>query len=284
MDEEMRRKLRAFARQPLAMVGVVVFLAFVIVALCAPLLAPYDPETQTLRNRLKPPDQAFVLGTDQFGRDVLSRLVWGSRVSLEVGAGTVLLGGTAGVLLGLTAGLNRWADEVVTRVTDILMAFPSLLLAMALVAALGSSLTNVIVALAVTTVPRFARVVRGSVLALHGRDFVQSARALGAAQSRILLRHLLPNCLGQIVVLATLWLPAAILSEASLSFLGLGVRPPAPTWGNMISEGKSHLINAPWTVLSPGVALILVVLAVNLVGDSLRDILDPRLRGEREAS
>jgi peptide/nickel transport system permease protein len=284
---EKRRAVRVFIRflkqNPLAMFGVVVILISVLVSVFVPFLPIEDPLVQDLPSRLKPPSTGHLLGTDQFGRDILSRLIWGGRISLLVGGLTVVLGGLTGVVLGLISGyFGKFVDVMIMRFTDILLCFPALLLAMAICAAIGSSLWNVVISISIVTVPRFARLVRGSALSVKEEDFVEAARALGQSPVKIIFFHILPNVLSTILVLATLWLPAAILTEASLSFLGLGVMPPTPTWGNMVSEGKGFLQYAPWIAVFSGAAIVFVVLAFNFVGDALRDALDPRLKGERE--
>jgi len=250
------------------------------VAVLAPWVAPRDPFEQALRFRLSGVGQnGFMLGADDFGRDVLSRTIWGARVSMVVGIASVTLGAFGGVALGLLAGFyGRLLGALIIRLLDVLLTFPTILLAIALIAATGAGLGNVIVAIAVTNVPRFARVTRGSVLSVRERDFITAARALGANDARIIGRHVLPDVVSPIVVLATLNVGAAILTEASLSFLGLGVAPPTPTWGAIIHSGSQNLERAPWVALSAGAAIMLTVLAFNLLGDGIRDALDPRLK------
>jgi peptide/nickel transport system permease protein len=276
--------LYRFLRQnPLAMFGAVVILVSIVSALLVPILPLEDPLRQSLPERLKPPSTAHFFGTDNYGRDVLSRVVWGGRISLLVGIFSVLIGSGIGVTLGVISGyFGKLADTVIMRLTDIVLSFPALLLAMAICAAMGSTLWNVIVAISLVTVPRFSRLVRGSTLSVKEADFVEAARALGQSRGKIIFKHILPNILSPILVMATLWIPAAIITEASLSFLGLGVMPPTPTWGNIISDGKSYLQNAPWISLFSGIVIVLVVMAFNFVGDAVRDAFDPRLKGERE--
>jgi len=276
--------LYRFLRQnPLAMFGAVVILVSIVSALLVPILPLEDPLRQSLPERLKPPSTAHLFGTDNYGRDVLSRVVWGGRISLLVGIFSVLIGSGIGVTLGVISGYcGKLADTVIMRLTDIVLSFPALLLAMAICAAMGSTLWNVIVAISLVTVPRFSRLVRGSTLSVKEADFVEAARALGQSRGKIIFKHILPNILSPILVMATLWIPAAIITEASLSFLGLGVMPPTPTWGNIISDGKSYLQNAPWISLFSGIVIVLVVMAFNFVGDAVRDAFDPRLKGERE--
>jgi peptide/nickel transport system permease protein len=268
---------------PLALFGSVVILVSIVSSGIVPLLPIQDPLYQDLPNRLKPPSADHLFGTDNYGRDVLSRLLWGGKVSLLVGIFSVAIGSFIGVILGIISGYcGKIIDALIMRITDILLSFPALLLAMAICAAIGSSLWNVIIAIAIVSVPRFSRLVRGSTLSVKEMDFVEAARALGQNPVKIIFFHILPNVFSPILVLATLWIPAAIITEASLSFLGLGVMPPTPTWGNMISEGKSYMINAPWISIFSGAAIVLVVMSFNFVGDAVRDAFDPRLKGERE--
>jgi peptide/nickel transport system permease protein len=272
---------RFLTRNPLAFFGVAVIAVSIAVALLAPMLPIPDPLNQDLPGRLRAPSAQHWLGTDNFGRDVLSRVVWGGRVSLFVGILSVAIGALVGIALGINSGFfGRRVDQVIMRITDILLSFPPLLLALAICAAMGSSLGNVIVAISIVSVPRFARLVRGSALSVKELEFVEAARALGQGSMKIIALHVLPNVLSPLLVLATLWIPGAILTEASLSFLGLGVMPPTPTWGNIISEGKSYVKSAPWIAMFSGLAIVLVVMAFNFVGDAVRDAFDPRLRGE----
>lgn len=255
-------------------------LLILLVALLAPALAPRDPTAQSLLRRLSAPGASgYLLGADEFGRDILSRLLWGARVSLLVGLSAVGIGAAVGMLLGLLAGFYRgWIEAVIVRLLDVLLTFPPILLAIAIVAAAGSGLLNVITAIAVTNVPRFARVVRASTLSAREAEYVSAARVIGAPDWRILAGHVVPNILSPAIVIATLNIGAAILTEASLSFLGLGVAPPTPTWGGMIQGGTQQLERAPWIALSAGAAIMLTVLAFNLLGDGIRDVLDPRLK------
>jgi peptide/nickel transport system permease protein len=261
--------------------GVVVILAVLAIAAAAPAIAPYDPIANDLRARLQPPSRVHVFGTDDFGRDVFSRVVWGTRTSLLVAAIVVAVAALGGAIVGLVSGYTGGRlDDVVMRVIDVLLAFPALLLALAVMAALGSSLVNVILAVAVAFLPRFARLQRSVVLSVREREFVMAAEALGSPRLRVLWRHVMPNCLAPLIVMSTVSAADAILVEASLSFLGLGVQPPAPTWGAVISDGRSFLQNAPWISGLSGVAIMCTVLGLNLLGDGARDVLDPTLRGE----
>ena len=248
-------------------------------ALLAPMVAPHDPLKQDLNHALARPDRAHLLGTDNVGRDVLSRVIWGTRVSLVAGLGSVAIAVLAGGLLGLLAGYaGGRIDGLVMRLMDAVLSFPPLVLALALGAVLGAGLTGVVIALGVVYTPTFARLMRGQVLSITAREYVDAARALGVPGWRIAWSHVLPNATAPIVVQASLSVAFAILAEASLSFLGLGVQPPAASWGSMISAGRGYLQAAPWIVFGPGAALFVTVVGLNFVGDAVRDALDPRLR------
>jgi peptide/nickel transport system permease protein len=282
----MRQVLRAVLRSRAGLLGWVLLLVFVAAALLGPqALHLPSPIAMNLRARSLPPTLrwdalgAHPLGTDQLGRDILSRIVTGSRVTLTVGASAVLLGGAIGVALGIVAGyLGGIVDRVLMRLVDMQMAIPLMLLALTVVAAVGPSLRNLVIVLALTSWVRYARIIRGAVLSLRQREFVQSARAIGAGGLAIMLRHILPNVLTPALIIATLELARVVILEASLSFLGLGIQPPAPSWGSMLAEGRTYLSSAWWITTFPGVAILLTVLGVNLVGDWLRDQFDPRLR------
>ncbi len=264
----------------LAVVGALVVVAAIVVAVAAPVLAPGDPIKNALLDRLTPPTwgREHPLGTDTLGRDVASRLLHGARVSLIVGFSAVVLAGVVGVALGLLSGWYRgWLDDLVMRLGDVQLAFPVLVLAVAVLAVLGASLLNLIVVLGVTGWITYARIVRGEVLTLRERDFVAAARALGANDAWIVRRHLLPNVLPPLVVVATFSVARTIIAEASLSFLGLGIPAPEPSWGAMLDEGRNYITTGWWLALFPGLAILVVVLGINLVGDWLRDVLDPRL-------
>ena len=270
----------ALLRSPLAVTGLALILLFAVCALLAPVLTQYDPVDQDLSVRLAPPSLTHWLGTDQLGRDLFSRLLYGARISLAVGLFVVATAGAFGTAIGLIAGYaGGIADEVLMRVTDVFLAFPPLILAMAIAGALGPSLTNAMLAIAVVTWPVYARLVRGQVLSLREREFIQAAHSIGAAMPRILLRHLMPNTLAPLLVQASFDWGGAILATAGLSFIGFGAQPPTPEWGVMISEGRKFISTQPWLSLFPGIAILLAVAAFNLIGDGLRDALDPRLRG-----
>jgi peptide/nickel transport system permease protein len=259
-------------------VGFVIVLIAVGAALVGPLLTPYDPAAQELARRLEGPTLAHPFGLDELGRDILARILSGARISLLVGLAVVSVSSAVGMLLGSIAGyFGGRIDDVISRVIDVLMAFPGILLAIALVAVLGPSLTNVVLALSIIGWVGYARLVRGQTLRAREFDFVQAARALGAGSGRIILRHVLPTALPAVVVQATLGMAGAIIAEAALSFLGLGVQPPTPSWGTMLDAGRSHLFDAPHLTIFPGVAIALLVLGFNFLGDGLRDRVDPKL-------
>ncbi len=261
------------------MSGGLIVTLFVALAILAPMLAPYEPLRGQLGERLLPPSVGHWLGTDELGRDVLSRVLYGARISLQIQIAAVGLALVLGTLLGVVAGyVGRWPDMLIMRVVDIMMAFPGIFLALAIIAALGTGLGNVIIASAIFLVPQFARVVRGSVLTLKEKEFVEAARALGERDVTIILRYLLPNSLAPIIVQTSLRMATVLLTASGLSFLGLGVQPPSPEWGAMLSNARAYMITAPHVATVPGVAIMLVVLGFNLLGDGLRDALDPRLR------
>lgn len=274
--------LAAFSRRhPLGAAGGLIVVIMVLLAILAPVVSPYDPLAMNLKQRLQPPGVEFLLGSDNYGRDVLSRIIWGSQISLYVGLLSVLTGTTVGAFLGLISGY--WGgriDTIIQRLMDTLMTFPMLVLALCIMAVLSTSLNNVVIAIAVTQVPRTARVLRSSALTVAGTEYVTAARAIGCLDWRILFRHVMPNCLAPFIILGTAGLGWAIVVEASLSFLGMGVPPPAPSWGGMLSgTGREYANTAPWLAIFPGVALSLAVFGFNLLGDAIRDAWDPRLRG-----
>ena len=274
-----RDALRKLARHRSAMVGLVITAIIAALALLAPLIAPHDPLHQNLRQALAPPSATHWMGTDEFGRDIFSRILFGAGISLQVGLLVVFVSGVSGVILGLLAGFyGGWVDMVISRAIEILLAFPGLLLAIAIVTILGPSLVNALIAISIANIPRYARVTRGVVLAEKQRDYVAATRALGSRDGRLMFRHVLPNILAPIIVLATLGIASAILTAASLSFLGLGAPPPEPEWGAMLSTGRSYIRRAWWITVFPGLAIMITVLAFNLFGDGLRDILDPKTK------
>ncbi len=272
--------LRALMENPVTGVAVVILLLMSFVAIAAPLLAPQDPSAIDAFNTLANPSAGHWLGTDQSGRDVLSRLIYGTRISLPVGLISVSIAFAVGVPLGLVAGYRGGLlDSLIMRMMDGILAFPSIMLALGIIATLGPGLPQIMIAIGFTSVPVYARVVRAQVLSLKQQDFVTAAIAIGASTRRILFRHILPNTLAPLIVQGSLGMAFAILSEAGLSFLGVGVQPPTPSWGGMLQSAVARIYEAPWLSVYPGVAIVIVVLALNLVGDGLRDALDPRLRG-----
>ncbi len=276
------RKLLFFAQlYILGTIGLVIMITFVLTALFADLICRYDPLTVDSAHALLHPGARHWMGTDSFGRDVWARIVHGAQISLAVGIGSTALGASIGVIIGLTSGyMSGWVDLVFQRVTDILQSLPLLVLALVMTAALGPSLPNVIIAIAIPLVPIVARVIRANTLTLREQPFVEAAKSIGMSEMRIALRHVLPNTLAPLIVLATAQFGSTILTEASLSFLGLGIPEPYPSWGRMLSESAAEYVRtAPWLVIFPGVAISLAVFGTNLFGDALRDILDPRQRG-----
>src|SRR5215831_12898609 len=274
-----QRMLRRLARRRGAMLGLAVVALFAAMALLAPRLAPYDPLQTSWSAVRKAPSAAHWFGTDEIGRDVLSRVIWGARASLLAGLVSVCISLSLGVPIGLAAGyIGRGVDALISRITDAMLACPFLILAIALAAFLGPSLTNAMIAIGISATPVFVRLTRAQVLAVKVEDYVEAARALGNPHLRIAWRHVLPNVVASLVVQATLAIAAAIIAEASLSFLGLGQQPPAPSWGSMLNTAKNYIDNAPWMAVWPGLSIFLLVLSFNLLGDGLRDALDPRHR------
>jgi peptide/nickel transport system permease protein len=276
--------VRAFLRRRSAVVGAALVVVNVLVALLATPIAGVDPQALDVKARLARPTAQHWFGTDHVGRDAWSRVVHGARLSMIVGGSVVALSFVGGVVFGVLGGYFRGLDNVLMRVMDGLMAFPGIILAIAMMASLGPSVLNVIVALGVVYVPRVARIVRGSVLVIRETPYVEAARALGIGDTRIIARHVLPNCLSPVIVQGTFIFAAAVLGEAALSFLGVGVPPQIPSWGNVLAEGRSYLQQAPWLTLFPGAAIMGSILGLNLFGDGLRDLLDPKLRGVQGAS
>jgi peptide/nickel transport system permease protein len=275
-----RNAIAALARDRTALLGVGLFVVLVVAAVFAPLVAPYSPIELHVQDRLQGPSRTYLLGTDELGRDLLSRLIYGARASLAVGSIALAIAASVGTTLGLLGGyLGGPVDAVIMRVMDGLLAFPSIILALAIVTALGPGLGNAMLAIGIVTIPNFARIVRGSVLSLKEKEFVEAARASGATSRYVMLSVLLPNCLSPLLVQASVSFANAILTEAALSFLGLGVQPPTPSWGAMLDAGRKYLDQTAWYSFSAGAAIFLSVLSLNLVGDGLRDALDPRLQG-----
>lgn len=272
--------LKRLVKHRLALVGMLIILGFLVVAAFAPQIAPRDPFRFSLANKLRPPSAAFVLGTDELGRDVLSRILHGTRVSLMMAVVSVAIGLVIGTPVGALSGFYGGASDILTqRVVDVMMAFPGILLAIVVVAVLGPGLWNAMLAVGISFVPTYVRVVRGSVLEIREREFVEAARAVGTPNLTIVRRHIFPNCLAPLIVLSTLQMASAILWAAGLGFLGLGAQPPTPEWGTMLGRSQAYIRVAPHVAIFPGVAIALAVLGFNLLGDGLRDALDPRLRG-----
>jgi len=264
----------------ISLLGTLIVLLFILTAAMAPLLAPYHPVNDgSLVERLQAPSVSHLLGTDSQGRDILSRIIYGARVSVQVGVISVGIALVIGTLMGMVAGFyGGWVDNVMMRLVDIMLAFPGVLLAIAITAVLGPELKNAMIAVGVVNIPAFARIVRSTVLSVKAMEYVEAARAIGATDVRIIFRHVLPNSMAPLIVQTTLNIGTAILDAAALSFLGLGAQPPTPEWGAMLSDGRSYLQKAPWVMFFPGMAIMLVVLGFNLLGDGLRDALDPRLK------
>jgi peptide/nickel transport system permease protein len=276
------RRRRLLPRRPAALVGLAILALVVLLAIFAPLVAPFDPNDQDVSLRLTPPFQAgspYLLGTDQVGRDVLSRIIYGTRVALLVGIASVAISGAIGITLGLLSGFyGGLVDDLIGWLANVELAFPFILLAIAVVAVIGSGLANLIVVLSLVAWVVYARIVRAETLAVRDLEFVQAARVIGVGDARILFRHILPNVLTPVIVIATFEVARMIISEASLSFLGLGVEPRIPSWGSMLADGRQYLSTGWWIATFPGLGIMLTVLAINLVGDWLRDVLDPRLQ------
>lgn len=270
---------KKFKRNKLALIGGYIVLFYILVAIFAPIISPQDPFKIDLVNKLQPPSLEHWMGTDDKGRDILSRLIYGSRLSLTVGFVSVFFGAAIGIFLGLLAGYyGKWMDTIIMRIVDVLLAFPGILLALAIISALGPSLINVMVAVGVFSIPMFARIVRGSTLSVRKLEYIDAIRALGATDVTIIIKHIFPNILSPVIVQATLRLATAILSAAGLSYLGLGAQPPSPEWGAMLSSGRDYLFSAPHIALFPGIAISTLVLGFNIFGDGLRDALDPRMK------
>lgn len=275
-----QRMLWAFIRNRAAVAGMVLAAVVIAMAVLAPWLAPHNPVRQSAVNRLKPPGAEYTLGTDRYGRDVMSRVLWGSRVSLQVGVGAVVLAIVLGVPMGVVAGYKGGRyDQLLMRLADVLLSFPTLVLGLIILALLGPGLWKMILTIGIVIAPKFARMARGPTMALRETEFVMAARANGSSDVRIMVVHIMPNVIGDVMVVSTLWLATAIRTEANLSFLGLGVAPPTPSWGNMVREGIDFLGTAPWLAIVPAVAIFVAILAFNMIGDGFRDVADPRAHG-----
>ena len=273
--------VRRFRNNPTSLVGLAIFLTVILAAVFAPWIWPVDPLEQDVVERLVGPSLAHPLGTDSFGRDVLARLLHAGRISLLIGVSSIALAMLVGSAIGIAAGyIGGWFDAMVTSLLDVLLSFPTLLLGLMVVAMLGSSVENLVLAIALTELAPFARVARAPTIALKNRDFIEAGRALGFSDLRLVVVHIIPNLISDVIVVASLWLAAAIRTEASLSFIGLGVKPPTPTWGGMIREGFENILDAPWLAVAPGLAILITVLGINLLGDGLRDAIDPKVRND----
>ncbi|VXB49123.1 oligopeptide ABC transporter (permease) [Bacillus sp. 349Y] len=270
---------KSFRKNKIALIGLFIVLFFVLLAIAAPLIAPQGINEQNLAKRLQAPSSEHWFGTDDFGRDILSRIIHGARISLWVGFFAVIGSAVAGSLLGIVAGYyGRWVDTIISRIFDIMLAFPSILLAIAVVAALGPSLRNALIAIAIINIPNFGRLVRSRVLSVKQEEYVMAAKAIGMKDNRILLHHILPNSMAPIIVQGTLAIATAIIEAAALGFLGLGAQAPQPEWGKMLADARTFMLQAPWTMIFPGLAIMLTVLGFNLMGDGLRDALDPKMK------
>jgi peptide/nickel transport system permease protein len=272
------RLVRRLLRHKLFVIGSLLFLSVALVAIFADFIVAADPERLSIRNKFKPPGAEYIFGTDNFGRSQWARVAYGARLSLMIGLGVVLLNAIFGTLVGALAGYFTRLDNLLMRVTDAFMAFPVILLAIGITAALGPGSLNAVIALAAVYTPHTTRIVRSSVLVVREMEYVEAARAMGATHARIIWHHILPNCMAPLIVQLTFIFAYSVLSEAVLSFLGLGAQPPTPTWGNIIAEGRQYIREAPWITAIPGIALAMTVLGLNLLGDGLRDVLDPRLK------
>ncbi|MGL4323172.1 MAG: ABC transporter permease [Beijerinckiaceae bacterium] len=278
----MKATIAAFNANKTSWVGLVIFVLVVLAAVFAPWITPHDPVEQDVLSKLKPPFDNYYLGTDYYGRDIFSRLLYGARISLIIGIASTVIALVIGSVIGILAGwYGGRLDIVIMQTMDMLLAFPSLILGLILVAMLGPSMGNIIIAIALTSIPSFARIARAPTIAVKEREYIDAGRALGFSDLRLMAGHVLPNIFPEILVMGSLWLANAIRTEASLAFIGLGVKPPTPTWGGMIREGFENILDSYWLVLAPSIAILVVVFALNILGDGLRDAIDPKLKGEQ---
>jgi peptide/nickel transport system permease protein len=271
--------LRRLLLHRLSVVGLLLVTLLLILSLLAPWLAPYNPNKISIGERILPPSMKHLFGTDQFGRDVFSRVLYGTRISLQVGLFSVILGGLIGIVIGSIGGyLGGWIDSIIVLIMDTLISFPATLLGIAFMAVMGPNIENTILALTIIGIPRYGRVVRVAALSIREKEYIEAARAAGSGQIKIMLLHVLPGAMAPLIVVTTIGIANAVLIEAALSFLGLGVSPPAPSWGNILADGRNFLTQAPWLTIFPGMAISLTVLGFNTLGDGLRDVLDPKLK------
>lgn len=278
----LKTTIAAFNANKTSWLGLVIFFIVLLMAVFAPWLAPHDPVEQDVLSKLQAPFDNYYLGTDYYGRDIYSRLLYGARISLVIGVASTVIALVLGSVIGILAGwYGGRFDIIVMQTMDMLLAFPSLILGLILVAMLGPSMTNIIIAIALTSIPSFARIARAPTIAVKEREFIDAGRALGFSDVRLMGGHILPNIFPEILVMGSLWLANAIRTEASLAFIGLGVKPPTPTWGGMIREGFENILDSYWLVLAPSIAILIVVFGLNILGDGLRDAIDPKLKGER---
>lgn len=275
----MKMMTNRFKKNKRAMLGLWMVLVFIVVAIFAPMIAPYDPIEQNMEIMLDPPSLKHPLGTDEFGRDMLSRIIYGAQISLAIGTVGVLIAVIFGVALGTIAGyFGGWIDSVIMRIMDIFMAFPSFLLALAIVSVLGPGMVNVMIAIGIFSIPNFSRIARSAVISIKSKEFIEATRAMGGTDTRIIMKHLIPNSISPIIVLSTMRIATAIITAAGLSFLGMGAQPPTPEWGAMLSTGREYLRVAPHVSTIPGLAIMFLVLGFNMLGDGLRDALDPKMK------
>jgi peptide/nickel transport system permease protein len=275
----MKMMTNRFKKNKRAMVGLWMVLVFIVVAIFAPLIAPYDPIEQNMQIMLEKPSLKHPFGTDEFGRDLLSRIIYGAQISLAIGTVGVLIAVIFGVALGTIAGyFGGWIDNIIMRIMDIFMAFPSFLLALAIVSVLGPGMVNVMIAIGIFSIPNFSRIARSSVISIKNKEFIEATRAMGGTDTRIIIKHLIPNSISPIIVLSTMRIATAIITAAGLSFLGMGAQPPTPEWGAMLSTGREYLRVAPHVSTIPGLAIMFLVLGFNMLGDGLRDALDPKMK------
>jgi peptide/nickel transport system permease protein len=280
VNQDTKKKiLRTFYNNRSALAGLIITIAVIVICLIAPFLPIKDPLKYDMAHRFAPPGSHFIMGADQMGRDILSRVIWGGRISILVGVAAVGLGLILGSVVGLVCGYKGgYLDNIIMRIVDVLISFPLLILGILFMTVLGGGMSSVIIAIGISLAPRFARLARGAVLSVKEKDFVSASIAMGLSDLRIMFRHILPNITGDLIVMGSLWVGSIILTEASMSFIGLGVPPPIPSWGRMVREGMEYLSHAPWVSIYTGLAIFITIISINMLGDGIRDILDPKLR------